>query len=352
MRYITNTNHSDTRRNKILDAIVRLYVHEMTPVASGVICRRFRTGLSSASVRNVMVELEEAGYIRQPHTSSGRIPTDQGYRRYVNVIMEPERLSQEEQALIESQISARAHDLESLLEAVSELLASLTHLMGVVLFPRAARDTIRHIEVVSISPSRVMVVWLLSSGVMKNVIVTVEEPFDQALLQRITNFVNDQLEGVSLDGIEDLLMRRVLAEEEGSLFLVMQQAMELLQRGVRQVIDDRLAYGGASWMLAQPEFRDPVRVSPLLQALEDRQAVLQMLYQGIGAGGIEAHIGSENSLEAMRECSLVMASYSVHGQPIGVIGVLGPTRMAYPKVAGVVQRLAGALSRVLTEAAE
>ncbi len=385
MRRLTNTSHSDSRRNKILDAIVRLYVHDVEPVASGAVCRRFRTGLSPASVRNVMAELEERGYIRQPHTSAGRVPTERGYRHYVNVIMEPERLAPEEQALIESQIVGREHDLNSLMDVVSDVLASMTQLMSLVLFPLAARETIRHIEVVNLSANRVMVAWLLSSGVLKSAVVNVGEPLDQGLVQRITNFVNDQLEGAPLDGIADLLARRAIAEE-GSLYYVMQQAMELLQRGLQQVIDDRLAYGGARWMLAQPEFRDPARVSPLLQALDERQAILQVLYQAIGSPGVEVYIGQELPVEAihplsgapakagegvdrgvrptgvplhgatglpvgLHECSLVTSSYAVRGQPVGAVGVLGPTRMPYPKVTAVVQRIAGALSRVLTEAA-
>jgi heat-inducible transcriptional repressor len=349
MRRLTNTNHSDTRRNKILDAVVRLYVHDVEPVASGTICRRFRTGLSPASVRHVMAELEEMGYIQQPHTSAGRVPTERGYRHYVNAIMEPERLAPSEQALIESQLIGTEHDLESLMEAAAEMLAGVTHLMGVVLFPRAVRDSIRHIEVVNLSPSRVMIVWLLNSGVLRNVVVSVEEPLENGLAQRITNFANDQLHGASLDGLADLLTRRLIAEE-GSLFYIMQQAMDLLQRGLRQVIDDRVAYDGASWMLAQPEFQDPLHVSPLLQTLEDRRSLLAVLESAAAGSGGEVSIGHEIPLEPMQGCSLVAASYAVDGQPVGAVAVLGPTRMAYPKVMAVTQRVAAALSRVLTEA--
>lgn len=322
----------------------------MEPVASGTVCRRFRTGLSSASVRHVMAELEELGYIRQPHTSAGRVPTERGYRHYVNAIMEPERLSPQEQARVNAQLVVAEHDLESLMEATAALLAEATRLMGLVLFPRPVHDTIRHLEVVNLSPSRVMLVWLLNSGLLKNVVISIEEPLDSSLAQRITNFLNDQLIGAPLEGLSDLLTRRLISEE-GSLFVVMQQAMELLQRGLRQVIDDRIAYDGASWMLAQPEFRDPTSVSPLLQALEDRRAFLSVLEEAVVAHDVAVRIGHEISLEPMQSCSLVTAAYTVNGQPVGAVAVLGPTRMSYPRVVAMAQKVAEVVSRVLTEAA-
>lgn len=335
------------RDQRILETVVEEFVQTAEPVGSRVLTRKYRLGVSPATVRNVMADLEEMGYLVQPHTSAGRKPTDQGYRYYVDRLMNSAPPSSGERRRLRKQLGGSGPaDVEVLLETTSRVLSSAARQVGVVIAPRFESGVFRHIDFVLLRPQRVLVVLVSRSGVVYHRPVDAPEVDSQAELDRMANYLNGLLEDVPLHEVKG----RILAEMEDERALydaLLGKALRFGSRAVGdQVPDGEVFLGDPGALLEQPEFSNVARMRAIFEAFEKKGLILRLLDRADGAAGMQVVIGGENPLPDLRDCSVISSSYRREGRVIGTVGVIGPTRMDYPRVVGIVEYTARLLDEI------
>ncbi len=335
------------RDKKVLAAVVEEFVQSAEPVGSRHLARKHGLGVSPATVRNVMADLEEWGYLYQPHTSAGRRPTDRGYRYYVDSLMCPGSLGAADRRRLRSGLaSGETTDIEGLLESTSRVLSSAAGQVGLVAAPRFEASVFRHIDFVLLRPGRVLVVLVSQSGVVHHRPVLAPEIDTQPDLDRMANYLNELLEGLPLGHVKE----RIVAEMANEVALydsLLQRALELgsLAMGDSEPEGD-LYLGDPVVLLAQPEFNSADRMKHLFEAFEKKGLILKLLERAAEAPSRQVLIGEENPLTDLRGCSLVTAPYSRHGRVLGSVGVIGPTRMDYRRVVGLVDYTARLLGGI------
>lgn len=335
------------RQMMILQMVVNDYVRFAEPVGSRTISKQSELGLSAATIRNEMADLEEMGYLEQPHTSAGRIPSQRGYRFYVDhLLRSAPGLSKAEIAEIKSLFSSRIGVMERVAEQAVQILSGLSHYTGVVLGPQVYDTTLRSMQIVPIGERRSVIIVVNSSGQVHNRTVALPDGLSATDLERLISAVADRLVGTPMYKLRSRAMEEItrvvshyMENCEEALHL-----LEQLLQGVDGGQDGRVYLGGAGNMLAQPEFRDFARLRPLLSWLEQPESLLDVLREDNGPA-LKVRIGVENETSMLRDCSVVTATYSLAGVPIGVIGVIGPTRMEYARVMQLLTRLSEGLSR-------
>lgn len=341
------------REQLILQAVVHTFITSAEAVGSRSIVKRYELDLSPATVRNVMADLEEAGYVQQLHASSGRVPTDRGYRYYVDYLMRVQELTLNERARIEREFAEKAGDLDHMMRQTSHLLALVSHQTGLVESPHDEDAQIRRIELLPVSPENVAVMVADTYGRVKTMMVTPSEQMGEDELSRLSKFLNETLAGTAVDRLAkevEARLRSLLDEQR----LLAQRALDVLNLLPPQR-PGQLFLEGATQLFEQPEFRDVAKVRGVLSALEERERLLELLRESTQAGGrphTAVLIGEEMNREDMRDISLVVSPYYVGEKAVGTLGVLGPRRMPYSKLTAVVDYTAGMLSRFLTRLAE
>ncbi|NIA14791.1 MAG: heat-inducible transcription repressor HrcA [Nitrospiraceae bacterium] len=340
------------RESLILQAAVQGYITTAEPVGSRTIVKRFGLDLSPATVRNVMADLEEDGYLQQLHTSSGRVPTDQGYRYYVNHLMRVQELTLTERARIENELSARLNDADDVLRHTSQLLALVTHQTGLVKAPDEGSAEVRYIEVVLVSETRAAILIADTHGQVHTVLAPLDTPLAGDELVKLNRFLNQHLAGVSLADIRAVVhdtMGAFLNEERR----LAERALQLLDMVPRDR-PGQLYLQGAAQLFEQPEFRDFKHAREVMDLLGESDRLVALLRAGI----MDWHpptasvlIGSESHDDALKEISVVASPYRVGDKQVGVLGVLGPRRMPYSRLTAIVDYTAGLVSRVLTKLA-
>ncbi len=348
-----NSNQNLTEREDlILQAVVQTFITDAEPVGSRSIVKRYSLDFSAATVRNVMSDLEEAGYLEQLHTSSGRVPTDAGYRYYVDHLMRVQKLTLQERARIEQDMSQRLSDADEVMRQTSQLLAMLSHQTGIVEMPDKEHALTRSIELLPIGESRAAMLISDSYGRVRTIIVNLETAITREGLQELSRFLNDQLRGVAVDSLASALQNRsrALLDEHRE---TASQAMALLN----MVPEDQPAHyflEGATQLFEQPEFHNVDRAREVFTILEDREVLTELLRNTLSASdrqGTTVVIGSESQRPGMEAISFVVAPYSVGEERVGMIGVIGPKRMPYSRLTAVVDYTASTLSRFLTRIA-
>ncbi|MBU1912755.1 MAG: heat-inducible transcriptional repressor HrcA [Candidatus Omnitrophica bacterium] len=337
---------TESRQKSILNAIVESYVDSATPVGSRAIAQRFRNAISPATIRNVMADLEELGLIMQPHTSAGRVPTDRGYRFYVDSLLEPKHLTKEEESVINKLIHALGSDIEYAMQNASKAISIVTNVAGVVLMPRLKRSIFKHIELFNMDDSRILAVIVTTSGFVKNSIMDFEEHLTRQELTRITEFLNSELEGVSLGDIKSYLTRKLL-EERDSFYTFLKRAADILSVPGLFKADDHLYFDGAACIMSHPEFMDIKKARLFLRACEDKKGLLNLLNQDMELEGVKIHIGKENLYNEIQELSIVTCNYKVNDMTVGAIAAIGPTRMEYGRVISVLKYISNELGKEL-----
>ena len=338
----------EQRRKKILCAIVDYYIETAFPVGSRVISQRFRWSISPATIRNVMADLEEMGMITHPHTSSGRVPTDKGYRFFVDCLLEPKRLTKEEEDIITVMLSRKCEDFESLMQNASRAISMITNIVGIVLTPRLKRSVFKHIEFIPLTSSRVLAVIITGAGIVKNSMLEMEEQLARTELVRISEFLNQELEGMFLGEINNHLMRKLL-EQRDSFYTFLKRSILLLSMPSLLNMEERVYFDGTTGLMEQPEFKDTSKVKLFLKLFEEKTDILNLFNEDIGKDGIKIHIGKENFCKDIQDCTVVTSNYKVKDRVLGVIGAIGPTRMEYGKVISTVTYLSEAIGKVLED---
>lgn len=337
------------REQQILQAVVHMYATEAEPVGSRSIVKRFTLDLSPATVRNVMADLEELGYLEQVHTSSGRVPTEKGYRYYVNHLMKVQQLTITEREQIENEFSRRLNDADQVLQQTTQLLALISHQAGIAEAPSHAIATLQRVDLMPISPDRMILLTADNFGRVKTLSVVLDEAITQETVQTLNNFLNQHLRGVRVDNLA--------AEVESKLrsfFDEQRKLAELALRVLNLVPASRgtLFLEGASQLFEHPEFQDVGRVREVFNLFEERDRLVELL-RGSAAerepGGGSVVIGGAGT--DLNGLSVVTAPYAVLGKQAGMIGVIGPRRMQYGRLTALVDYTAGMVGRVLSKLA-
>jgi heat-inducible transcriptional repressor len=339
----------DDRKQKILGAVVRDYVETVKPLGSEDLAARHHWGIKSATIRNEMAELAELGFLRQPHTSAGRIPSDQGYRFYVDHLMVAQELEESTRPVLDAE--DQALEMERLLRRTCALLTQATSYTSVATPPRPADTQVRQVFLTPAGEDRLLVVMLLSTGQVENRLLCPSQSDSPAVSPADINALNTALAGQALDALAGQMSE---APPEFSPALRSLYGMLMLaarQMAQAAVDEDSVYMEGASEILRQPEFRDVAKIESVLGTLQRGTLLFQTLSRALLGPDVTVVIGAENHVPAMTECSVVTASYYVGTRKRGTIGVVGPTRMNYDRAVPAVGFFSGALSRTLTRLA-
>lgn len=332
------------REKKVLACLISHYVHSADPVGSRVIANHYRLGISPATIRNTMQDLEEMGLVLQPHTSAGRVPTDAGYRLFVDFLLAEESLSEYEKQIIDETLSSSG-GIDTILEQTSRVLAELSNQLGIGIAPKVDDSVLSRIELIPMAESKVLVVLAFRSGLARTILVEVDASIRYGQLQEISTVLNEKLTGLSLGHIRTSIRER-LAGSDGNPRLLRLFIDE--ESGIwRNLGGDILHIGGTENIVAKPEFANREKLQDFMKMLETRTDLIGAIRNaGSEESGIIITIGAENRARAIQSCSVVSATYKA-GSTTGTIGVIGPTRMPYGKLKSLVLYAARQLSRVL-----
>lgn len=339
----------DERAKEVLKSLIRLHIASGEPVGSENLARALNRSLSPATLRNIMADLEKQGYLDHPHTSAGRMPTDEGYRAYVNDLMEREPLAAREAAAIESSLR---HDGApgQVLEKAAQLLSRLSHNIGFVLAPEIGRTTFMHIDFVRLPQPRILVVMVSRSGLVTNRVIEVEESLSQDELQACANYLNTHFAGTPLQGIRVRLLD--LMKEEKALYdSLLQKVVSVSQRAF-EASDGEAAdiyLDGTARILEHPEFEDVSRMRELFKTFEEKSRLVRILNECISGDGVRVIIGRENPDPTLHNMAVVSAGYPLSGEGAWGLGVMGSTRMEYARVVALVEHVARAVRQSLLE---
>ena len=342
------------REQRILKAIVHVYITTVEPVASRTISRGYRMALSPATIRHVMGRLEELGYLSQPHISAGRIPTDKGYRFYVDSLWQVPNLPKAQVARIdESYHAAPGRDVGDLMEMTSQILASLTHQAALVLLPRLAAVVVAHLQFIRLRSQQVLAIIVARSGLISNRVIELEEDLTQDQLDVINRYVAGEFAGLTLPEIRRRVTQ-LMAQERAQYDLLVRRAMDLSQKAFLEesplANPGEVRVGGTAHILDQPEFsQHQERMRAVLRTLEEKEKLLCILDRCLESEGVNVVIGSESAIEDVMECSLVTHIYKEGEQPVGLVGIIGPKRMEYPRMMSIVEYTANVLTRMMSK---
>ncbi|MTI81490.1 MAG: heat-inducible transcription repressor HrcA [Firmicutes bacterium] len=334
------------RKKKVLAAIIQDYIQTAEPVGSRTISRKYKLGVSPATIRNEMADLEELGFIEQPHTSAGRVPSDIGYRYYVDYLMEPEQLTPDQEELIESSYKDKSQEIGRIITRTGQLLSRMTNYTSMVMAPRREKTaSIKHIQLVHMMPTQAMVIMVLDTGVVQHQLIEVAENITQADLEQVSKVLNAKLSGLNMERIKLTILSEIYLEM-AKYRTFMDVALELLHEQQEAASEEKIYLGGLYNMLNQPEFHNIEKVKTLLSLLE-QEKMLQEILLDKKHDGISVRIGVENNCDQIKDCTMVTATYQLDDQVLGSIGVLGPTRMEYAKVITIVDHMARILNKVM-----
>lgn len=333
------------RERKVLEIIVQSHVTTGAPVSSRYVSQRL--DLSSATIRSIMADLEDMGLLGHPHTSAGRIPTDRGYRYYVDSLMRLQRMAEDQIRQIEHEYQSKVRSLEDVVEKTVRILSEFSGCAGITLLPGLERKCFRHVDLVQLSKKRVLVLLVAKSGFVKDYLIELESPPDEELLKKVSNFLNSEFCDMPLENIKEGLVRRLKEERDSSHFLI-NAAHQIIKAALMQGLKEKLYYNGTSSMLKYPEFNDGEKSRDILRFFEEKKAITSILCGDLYGDGLKVHIGWENSNYGLDDFSLITAGFRMMGQSAGRLGIIGPLRMDYDRVIPLVDLLSATVTRALS----
>ncbi|PYI51847.1 heat-inducible transcriptional repressor HrcA [Paenibacillus flagellatus] len=332
------------RQKLILSAIVDDYIRSAEPVGSRTISKRGDVGFSPATIRNEMSDLEELGFLEQPHTSAGRIPSHKGYRYYVDHLVKRANLSVHELDVLKLFFAERLQEMESIIQHVATVLSGLTNYTSIVMGPELMTTTLKHLQIVPLNDSSAVAIIVTNTGHVENRVISIPEGVPVHEIEKIVNLLNARLAGVPLIHFKSRLYNEV-GSEIGKYVSKYEELIRMIEGVVQSDEEDRIYVSGSTNMLTQPEFKDVDKVKGILDLFDEAHTLVRLFSEA--PPGIQVKIGTENSVEAINNCSLITASYSIDGQLLGTIGILGPTRMEYGKVINLLDHLSKDMAVVL-----
>lgn len=332
----------DERKLKILHAIVHDYISTAEPVGSRTIAKKYNLGVSSATIRNEMADLEDMGYIEQLHSSSGRKPSDKGYRLYVDKMMHLHKLSPQEEYIIKNEfLNDALHEVDKIVRQATIVLSELTNLIGVVKAPSVMESRIKSVQLISVDSYNVVFVIVTDGGLIKNSLIRIKKPVTSESLNKINNLLNLRLKNLSINMI-NLEVINNLKKDLNGYEDIFDSIIPDLYDGLSDKDDKDVYFEGATNILEYPEFKDIDKAKKILSFVDNVSNMVDILGN---KGKMSIIIGKENNLEKAKECSIITAVYGIGDRPLGSIGVIGPTRIPYSKVVAILANLTNELNK-------
>jgi heat-inducible transcriptional repressor len=339
----------DSRAREVLREIIMEHVATGEAISSRSLSKSGRFQLSPASLRNVMADLEDLGYLQQPHTSAGRVPTDRGYRFFINHLMRSRMLTQREREVIDDEVS-HGNEIDEVLHLASSVLSRLSDQVGVVFMPTLLQFAIRSVDFILIAESRIMCVIVGTNGVVVNKIIETRLAFTRDELEKISRYITVEFSGQTLDVIRRRLVR-MTEDERAQHDGLLQKTIALGIETVNDVapLEHELVVEGATSILSKPEFADAASLRKTFLALQEKEKLVEILNSCLSEDGLQILVGSETDFTQVHNFSIVARPYGSGGAPLGIVGIIGPMRMEYARVAPLVDYLGRALSRKIQE---
>lgn len=343
----------DERAQHLLRVLVQRHIRDGQPVGSRTLTRESGLELSAATVRNVMADLEELGYLRSPHTSAGRVPTDKGYRFFVDSLLtlEPERLTMSDTARVALDTDPDA-EADAIIDSASTLLSVLTRLAGVVTLPKRRGGLLRHVEFLQLDRRRVLAILVVNDHEVQNRVLHLERDYSRDELQRVANYLTEQYAGQPIEQVRESLLASI-EDDRARLDALMSSVVDVGGQALSdsgQGTEKRYVVAGQTNLMSFEELSADVRrLRNLFNAFSEKRDILHLLDQCLAADGIQIFIGEESGYRVFDGCSLVTSPYSAEGEVLGVLGVIGPTRMEYDRVIPIVDLTAKLLGAALNK---
>lgn len=335
-----------SRKQLILQAIIEDYINTAEPVGSRTVSKKYLTDISPATIRNEMADLEEMGYIEQPHTSAGRIPSDKGYRLYVDKLMRQKSINQQDYEFIRKEFMDTLGEIDRLVKHASKLLSSMTKYTSIAMAPQFRRTCLRHLQLIKVDSSNILAVIVTDAGIVKNSVIRTENDIGIDTLDKISRILNEKLLGLSIEELVGMDFTELDSGINGYEQIFTRILPELLQ-ALKYSERAEIYYDGAANLLELPEYSDIQKAKEFLNVLDENELLFDILNDA--SQDTSVIIGKENKVHQLKDCSLITATYSFNGKIIGSIGVLGPTRMKYSKVISIVDCLTQNLNDILTQ---
>lgn len=338
------------REKTILRSIVQQFILTASPVGSRNIAKKFNLGLSPATVRNIMSDLEDSGFINHPHTSAGRVPTDKGYRYYVDSLMEIQELKNSEKTTLEKSLDKNLSETDELLKIASKLLSNITKQIAYVTYPTLDKGILEKIQLVSLSSKRLLVVVSIKSGLVKTITLEFQSEIELNKLHNVERLLNERLGGLTFQEIRNSFKERFtdIGSEDKPIIRLFIDSVDKIFVDIKS--ENKLLITGATNVIQHPEFDDPEKFQSVIELIEDKDIIIHIMEKKKMdiSNNVMISIGSENEDEKLNEYSLITKEYNF-GETVGTVGIIGPKRMEYSKVIAIVSYLGELLSKVLTK---
>ncbi len=338
----------DERSKKILCAVVQDYINFPDPVGSRTVARKYSLGISPATIRNIMADLEEMGFLKQPHTSAGRIPTDMGYRFYVDFLISERGYTDKE---LLKDLYTRLEDLkdniDTLFSETTKTISMLSQYLGVAMSPKPDIFTLKKVKLFQYSHGAVLITLFTDEGVIKNKVVSLDLDLSQKDLNRISDYLNSEFSGYTINEIRRKILHE-MSKEKMVWDKLISEAIKICQKAFFS-LQCELFISGLSSVLELPDFADLQKIKELSRAIEEKHAIIKLLDKLSELDGVQIIIGSENSIDEMKDFSVIVSACRDEDKTIGAVGIVGPTRMNYSKAISIVDTAARFITKILTE---
>lgn len=339
------------RFREVLKDIIHSYIVHGEPVSSRWVSRHGGQGLSAATIRNVMVDLEEMGLLRQPHTSAGRVPTEAAYRLYVDSMMQADLVGEEERRYIETALREASGDSDRLMSVASHLLSELSHQVGVVLTPSVEDILLKSADFVTLGGRRVLCVLVSMGGFVDHLIIELDEEVSREDLIRISNYMTEHFAGMRMGDIRGKLLS-LMGEERQNVDRWLARAMLLAGRAIDSSATADVLVEGTNALLDRPELSDLEQVRRMLDTFADKARLVRLLNKCLSAEGVRVFLGEDTDVTSELDFSLVVTPYGLGNNALGTLGIIGPSRMEYSRMVPLVRYLGETLSKALTESSQ
>ncbi len=342
----------DSRKQKILEAVVLDYIETAEPVGSRTISKKYDLGVSSATIRNEMADLEEMGLIEQPHTSAGRVPSEAGYRYYVDYLMNKSDVQEEAKQLITSTIHSKREQVGDVLRNSMKLLAEVTNCTTVTMLDDKHGTTLKLLQLLPVEPGKALMVIITEDDKIENRFLEIPKTMGKDDLDLVSVMINQNLRGLKVDDWQRNILENIFKDLSHQRQVV-DCALEMLSSilGIRNS-DKKIYLDGGLNMLSQPEFKDVTKVKSLLESLEQQEVLTQLMEADDNETGITVKIGAETGIDQVKDCSVIVANYKVKGETVGKVGLIGPTRMDYATAVSMLNTMALTLEEAYQESDE
>lgn len=338
------------REKAILRFVIHQFILTASPVGSRNISKKYNIGLSPASIRNIMADLEELGYLDHPHTSAGRVPTDKGYRVYVDMLMDPPRLDSQAKELIDRNLSQASNETEELLKITTNILSDLTNQLAMVTYPKFENAVLEKIQIVQLSSTRILVVVTVKSGLIRTITLEIDAEVKEEHIALVQQYLNERLSGLKFYEIRNTIGDRIKDIDKEAYKPIIRVFLDSVDRIFTDISSDKVVVSGAKNILKQPEFADHEQFQSIIELIENKDIIIHILDKKPQTNSDEVlvTIGEENKDEKFSDYSMITKEYKI-GDLQGTLGIMGPKRMDYSKIIAAVVYVAQQLTEELTK---